>query len=82
MFSEFIKNLPKQELLKILKDSGVNVIGHDLIELESRDERNYKKTLSIEKYIEEIIDKRNKDRVEKTLEEKCKKSIELLIRKK
>lgn len=85
MIENYIRNMPEEELSKILKDSGVKIISNGIIELEEEESfgssTKYKKTISIKKYIEQLIDESNRSRVRNKLEEKFKLSI-LEVRRK
>lgn len=79
MIENFIKNMPDDEIITILKKSGVRFIGNGMIELNSSEAfggtTRYKKTISIERYIEEIIDEITRRRVANQFKEKFKNAL-------
>ncbi len=75
MFENFVKNMDEKELIEILKSSGVNAIGSGLIELEEREAfgtQKYRKNISVQAYIEKLLDERNKNKVLTKLEDRFK----------
>ena len=75
MFENFVKNMDEEELLEILKTSGVNTIGPGLLELEETEifgKQRYKKNISVQAYIEKLLDERNRNKVLTKLEDRFK----------
>lgn len=79
MIENFIRNMPDDEVIAILKKSGVRFIGNGMIELNSSETfggtTRYKKTISLERYIEEIVDEITRKRVANQFEEKFKNTL-------
>ena len=79
MIENFIKNMPDDEVIAILKKSGVRFIGNGMIELNSSETfggtTRYKKTISVERYMEEIVDEITRKRVANQFEEKFKNTL-------
>ena len=72
--------MSKEEQMKILKDSGVSIVGNGLIELEETEiyggTTRYKKTMLMEIYIEKLLDDYAKNLVMKKFEDKFKEDKE------
>lgn len=78
MFENFVKNMDEKELKDILKDSGITFVGPEIIELEESESygtKRYKKNISMQTYIEKLIDKRKEDKAMKKLEERFKTKL-------
>ena len=79
MFENFVRNMDEEELLEILKTSGINTIGPGLLELEETEmfgTQRYKKSIPLREYVEKLLDERNRNKVLTKLEDRFKMKLQ------